>query len=109
MESKNLQKAIEYLERKNQKTINTYQKKILQLETGFNTNLQEDAKSEKVKILERDLYYYKCANKDLKMKLKQVILVNHRLATKVGIDTSVIMNEEALQKDNDIPAAVEIS
>lgn len=102
-ESKNLRKAVEYLERKLSKTTTTFEKKLLQLQTTnislsmADTASQSIMQTENEGILSRELLYYKSANKNLKQKLRQVIQANHCLANKPMQDPTIIENDSRLE------------
>lgn len=54
-----------------------------QAQTDAITLQGEDTQSESIHKLERDVFYYRNANKELKSKLREIVAVNHRLAKSV--------------------------
>ncbi|KAJ3319053.1 hypothetical protein HDV06_006280 [Boothiomyces sp. JEL0866] len=104
-----LSSTVEKLEKRTQKIINTYEKQLAlarekQIETNSVVSQTEgltDPKAESL-VSEKDVFYYKNANKELKTKLREVVAVNHRLAK-----TLKERNQTQMQAEIPFPVAVE--
>ncbi|KAJ3275954.1 hypothetical protein HDV01_006821 [Terramyces sp. JEL0728] len=111
-----LSRMVEKLEKRTQKIISTYEKQLASArEKSTETNsvvsqtdtlAYENGASKETKpesqLLEKDAFYYKNANKELKTKLREVVAVNHRLAK-----TLKERNQTQLQTEPSFPVAVE--
>ena len=77
-----------------------------------NDTIQQD-NSTKVQALEKDVFYYRNANKELKTKLREIVAMNHRLSKSLQEkqNSNMIISEnesnipdENSRKEENIPA-----
>ena len=95
-EAKSMRKTIEYLETKLRKNTQCFEVKLKSLDTHSLQSEQQSTSThwlDNKSKLEKDLMYYKQANKQLKSKLKQLVMVNNRLANKPVQDLTMIEQE----------------
>ena len=69
--------------------------------------LKTPESEEMIKNLERDVFYYRNANKEMKVKLREVVAANHKLVKRVKLIDEVKPIVPTPTGNSDIASAVE--